>query len=619
MSGPARSMKSLGIAFAAMLLFGAGMQGIRAPSSGPAGSAVLIKDVRIFDGENAVPNGGVLIEGGRIAAVGPDLAAAPDAEVIDGAGRTILPGLFDAHVHIVTGDALKSMIVFGVTSTIDMFMDVGVMKTVHEAQAEGPLPGQAFLVSPGTLVTVPGGHGTQFGLPIPTVKPETDIQNFVDDRLAEGSQFIKIIQDDGSTYKMPWPTLSDAQVEALIAAAHKRGKQAVIHAASLENCLHALRAGVDGLAHLHFDGRKDPGFGALAARQKAFVIPTLSILRSMSGRPHGPELAADQDLAPWLGPAEKQGLNRPVSFTTGAASYAADEEALRRMRDAGVRILAGTDAPNPGTWYGVSLHGELELLVKAGLTPIQALRAATSAPADSFGVKNRGRLRPGFVADAVLVEGDPTADIRATRRIVAVWKDGARVDRAGYLKSVEDARRAEEAAKSAPPPEYGSTGLVSDFEEGKIAAVFGAGWMISTDVFYGGKSQATMEWAAGGAGGSKGAMKIEGEILEGAAIRWAGAMFSPGASLMAPVNLSARKGISFKARGEGRSFAVMIFAQTLGFTPAMRTFAVGPEWKEVVLPFSEFKLDGAGVMAVFIGASNDLGKFTLWIDDVRLD
>lgn len=95
-------------------------------------------------------------------------------------------------------------------------------------------------------------------------------------------------------------------------------------------------------------------------------------------------------------------------------------------------MMAGTDAPSPGTAYGASQHGELELLVGAGLTPLQALVAATSAPARAFRLADCGRIGPGLRADLVLVEGDPDRDITATRRIVGVWKRGVAVERVRY-------------------------------------------------------------------------------------------------------------------------------------------------------------------------------------------
>jgi imidazolonepropionase-like amidohydrolase len=109
-------------------------------------------------------------------------------------------------------------------------------------------------------------------------------------------------------------------------------------------------------------------------------------------------------------------------------------QVVAQLSARGVPILAGTDHNNRGTAPGSSLHGELEFLVAAGLTPMQALSAATAATAMAFRLKDRGRIAPGLRADLVLVDGDPTVDIRATRSIVAVWKDGAEFDREAWLK-----------------------------------------------------------------------------------------------------------------------------------------------------------------------------------------
>jgi imidazolonepropionase-like amidohydrolase len=105
------------------------------------------------------------------------------------------------------------------------------------------------------------------------------------------------------------------------------------------------------------------------------------------------------------------------------------DDALRQLVRARVPILAGTDAPSPGTTYGASLHGELALLVERGMTPTQALAAATSVTARHFRLDDRGRVQTGLRADLLLVKGDPTTDIRATRNIVAVWKRGVRAAR----------------------------------------------------------------------------------------------------------------------------------------------------------------------------------------------
>ena len=118
-------------------------------------------------------------------------------------------------------------------------------------------------------------------------------------------------------------------------------------------------------------------------------------------------------------------LNVPMS--SPAPSCEALSQEVRQLVDAGVPILAGTDAPAPGSAHGASLHWELEHLVEAGMTPTAALAAATSMPVHTFRMADRGRIAPGLRADLLLVEGDPSRDIRTTRRIVAVWKRGVRL------------------------------------------------------------------------------------------------------------------------------------------------------------------------------------------------
>jgi imidazolonepropionase-like amidohydrolase len=105
-----------------------------------------------------------------------------------------------------------------------------------------------------------------------------------------------------------------------------------------------------------------------------------------------------------------------------------------------VPILAGSDANNPGTTHGASLHGELELLAKAGLTPMQALSAATGVPARCFHLSDRGRIEPGLRADLLLVRGDPTSNILDTRNVVSVWKEGMPINRRDYQAAVTQER-----------------------------------------------------------------------------------------------------------------------------------------------------------------------------------
>jgi Amidohydrolase family len=177
-------------------------------------------------------------------------------------------------------------------------------------------------------------------------------------------------------------------------------------------------------------------------------------------------------------------------------------------------ILAGTDCGNPGTAHGASVHRELALLVAVGLTPSEALAAATAKTAETFQLSDRGRIARGLRADLLLVEGDPTADITATRKIVGVWKQGRKIDRDHQRTLVQEQNRALVKMKNAPAPQGSESGLISDFEgeQATTKTSFGAGWTISTDALRGGKSKAQSAVVNAGASGSAHALRISGTI-----------------------------------------------------------------------------------------------------------
>jgi imidazolonepropionase-like amidohydrolase len=397
-----------------------------------ASGLLVFRNVRIFDGSASIPRGNVVIRGGLIVAAGPAVALPEGAEVIEGNGLTLLPGLIDSHTHSY-GDALKTALVFGVTTELDMFTDYRMAASIRKQQAEGKTQNVADLFSAGTLVTAPHGHGTEYGIPIPTINGPDEAQAFVDARIAEGSDYIKIIYDDGKSYGTSIPTISKSTMAAVAAAAHNRGKLAVAHIGSLQGARDAIESGVDGLAHLFVDRAPDPDFGNFVAAHHAFVIGTMTVLQAICRVAGGEELASDPALAPYIRPSDAANLIKMFPSRPGAEEhYSAAEQAVRQLRAARVPILAGTDAPNPGTSHGASLHLEMELLVRAGLTPAEALASATSIPAKQFRITDRGRIAPGLRADLLLVRGDPTADIKATRSIVGVWKQGVKLDRQPY-------------------------------------------------------------------------------------------------------------------------------------------------------------------------------------------
>jgi len=585
----------------------------------PAADTFVIRGARVFDGERLLTDADVWVESGRIKAVGPHLRTAANVREIDAHGDTLLPGLIDAHTH-TWADALKQSLLFGVTTELDMFSDPKFDAGVRTREAAGQNHDAADLRSAGTLVTVEKGHGTEYGIKIPVLASPADAQSFVDARLAEGSDYIKIIYDNGGAYGLTFPTLTKEELAAVVAAAHKRHKLAVVHIGSQAGARDAIEAGADALVHIFEDEPPAPDFPKLAKDHHAFVVATLTVNESVTGKASGVSLVTDARLSPYIDAASATNLKK--SFPRGPASKVDFSNALAAvaaLHKAGVPVLAGTDAPNPGTAHGVSIHRELQLLVQAGLTPAEALSAATSVPARAFGLIDRGRIAPGLRADLLLVKGDPTQDIAATRDIVTIWKTGFAYDRAPARAAVEKEKQDAAAARAAAPPTGSEQGLISNFDDGTLNTKFGSGFSVSTDSFAGGKSTADLKVIEGGPNGAKNALQISGTISDAFAYAWAGAMFSPGATPFAPANLSTKKSLHFWARGDGRACRVMLFTQSAGYMPAQKAFAAGPDWKEVVIPFSELGgTDGHDINGILFSAGSITGPFNFAIANVSL-
>lgn len=368
-----------------------------------------MRGAAVFDGSTLQPPIDVLVQGGRIARIGAALVVPAGTAEVAGRGRTLLPGLIDAHTHS-WGSARRDAIRLGVTTEIEMSADHRALPAA-KVQRESLAPvALVDLWSAGTLATVPRGHGTQFGMAVPTLLQPEEAEAFVAARFAEGSDFLKIVIEDGSAFGKSTPSLQASTVAALVKAAHARGKLAVAHVSTQADAAVALAAGVDGLVHIATDRAPPPEWLASARRRGVFVVATLSVVASMSAGNEGQQLADDARLQPWLALGQRTSLR--TAFHAGWQRPAALPQALQNVQalhSAGLVLLAGTDAGNPGTAHGASMHGELALLVRAGLTPAQALSAATAAPARAFGLADRGRIAVGQRADLLLVEATPRA------------------------------------------------------------------------------------------------------------------------------------------------------------------------------------------------------------------
>lgn len=417
-------MRGAGLGLALLAYLAAA--GLPAQAAGPR---LVFADVNVFDGELALGRRDVVVEGERIAAIEPARSVG-GRNVIDGRGLTLLPGLMDAHVHNRNERRpLELAIRYGATTSMDLGSTLPERTRVLQGIRHDPVETQVSDVyAAGVVATAPGGHGTQYGVSIPVLESAADADAFVAARVAEGSDFIKVIIEPGSVRSRP--TLNPATVAAVVEAAPRRGKKAIVHISNFQAAGAASDAGADGLVHLWQNATCNPYLVEKLKAAGLFVIPALAVEEGAGarGEPRGTRVSEDPRLMAGLDPLGRTSVAyRPA--LPGLLDLRAMFAAVQCLHAAGVPLLAGSDAPNPGTWYGVSLHRELELLTLAGLQPVESLRAATAGVADAFGLADRGRIRVGLRADLLLVTGDPTRDITATRDIVEIYKRGVEVRR----------------------------------------------------------------------------------------------------------------------------------------------------------------------------------------------
>jgi len=418
--------------------------------------ATLIRHASVVDVADGriLRDHAVLVRGDRIERVGPDAivsAGTPDtATRVDAGGRYLLPGLWDMHVHalwdpIVTTTVLPLLITQGVTGVRDMGGTLDVLKRARVGIANGTLRAPRLVVS-GSILDGPQPVDPSVSIAVSTA---ADASAAVDRLAAAQVDFIKVYT------LLPAPAF-----RAVTAEASRRGLRVSGHVPADISPVEAAEAGMQSIEHMRAElggfctrateAACAPMIGAFRANG-TWQVPTLAVRRARAYL-DDPALAADPRLATepralreaWLATRSRRIPQKgEAGFRVMRAEFDDERWLAGHLHRSGIRLLAGSDAGADFSFHGYGLHDELAQLVQAGLSPLEALQAATTGAATFLGRKGRtGEVAAGADADLVLIDADPLADIASVSRIHGVMARGTWLPRAELDRMLAAARAA---------------------------------------------------------------------------------------------------------------------------------------------------------------------------------
>ena len=424
-------------AAAAMLLAAAMSPQLLAQA--PGAGITAFTGARLIDGTGSAPieNATLLVENGRVAAVGAGTAVrVPEgAERVELEGKTIVPGFVNAHGHVQVGQDSPLPVRDDLLRRLRMYASFGVTTVVSLGSGDWDEAESVALAADQRAGRADGARLYTSGRAVSGSTP--DESRAAVDRLADLGVDVVKLRLNGNADDPDFDTFR-AQVER----AHERGLRAAVHIFDLDDAAMAVEAGVDVIAHSVRDQDVPAGFAAALEERDVFYVPTLTRDLSVYVYETTPPFFDDPfflrgrslygEQIPMLSdPARQQSVRQNPQAQSIKQALVQARRNLQSLSDAGVAIAMGTDsgaAGSPGRWQGYFEHVELEMMVEAGMTPMQTLVAATSTAARAMGLADQGVLEAGKLADFIVLDADPLADIRNTRQIDSVWMSGEKID-----------------------------------------------------------------------------------------------------------------------------------------------------------------------------------------------
>jgi len=364
-------------------------------------------------------------------------------------GKTVMPGLISAHSHLglIVDDAessatgytrenvtaqLKQFERYGVTTIMSLGLNRDLVYELREQQRKGRLGGTTIFTA-GRGIGVPGGAPGLPAMADQIYRPASveEARKDVDELAAHRADMVKIWVDKGHG---TMPEMTPEIYKAVIEEAHQKHMRVAAHEYALEDAKQLVTDGVDVLAHSVRDQVVDDVFVQSVKQQKVWYVPTFTVDESFfvyAERPAFMETAFFQQaagpklMAKFDAPGYAERVNQDPQTAQHRKDFAVGQQNLKRLFDAGVNVGFGTDSGAlPGRIPGFAEHHELELMVQAGLTPMQAITAATGENAKLLHMPDRGTIAVGKRADLLVLDADPLTDIRNTQKIFAVYHEG---------------------------------------------------------------------------------------------------------------------------------------------------------------------------------------------------
>lgn len=541
----------------------AAVVGLGGWTAGTASPPLLIAGATIFDATGAPPfQGDVLVRDGRIAQVAPTIRAPSGATVVDARGKALLPGFFDLHTHWTPGGSpaatpsiAHAYVTAGVTTVNDFHQPPEAFEPRRRWLAD--------LVSPHVNLTArmstPGGHGADWADQNTTrwVNTPDGARAGVETIAPYSPDLIKAFAD-GWRYGLSADnsSMDESVLSALVAASHEHDLRVVTHTVTVDRGAQAARAGVDVIVHSLQDREIDAATAELMRAGGVAYAPTLAVYEPV-----------------------KPGATRPRNMDTPrmrqqTRKFAHALNNVRRLHEAGVLIALGTDAGMPGTPHGVATLREMELLVQAGLSPTEALLAATSNSAKAMGVHDdRGSIEVGKRADLVLIDGTPWRDIADVRRIHGVFIDGRQVH------SADDPLR-DDAPALMPAIKIGS--LIDDFERPDRRTALDTARL---DHFDGGGERTELITQVIQDASRNHYLSLAARMAH-KDDPFAGVTFPLSRGGVEPVDLSAYQGLRFDVRGDGGAYQIRLRGPG---GVSLAQVEADAEWRTVDVPFEAFR------------------------------